>query len=49
MYDEGDEISYEMIEEIVEELIEECMEYGYTLDEAAETVEEAAIEYLKQR
>ena len=48
MYDEGDEISYEMIEEIVEELIEECMEYGYTLDEAAETVEEAAIEYLNE-
>jgi hypothetical protein len=48
IYEEGDGISCEMIEEIVEELIEECVEYGYTLDEAADTVEEAATEYLME-
>jgi hypothetical protein len=37
-----------VIEEILEELIEECMEFGYTLDEAAELVEESAIEYLTE-
>ena len=48
IYEETDGISLEMIEEIVEELVEECVEYGYTLDEAAETVEEAATEYLME-
>ena len=37
-----------IIEEVVEELIEEYVESGYTLDEAAEVVEEAAIEYLME-
>lgn len=37
-----------VIEEIVEELIGECVEFGYTLDEAAYAVEEAAIEYLME-
>jgi hypothetical protein len=48
IYEENDGISLELIEEVVEELIEECVEYGYTLDEAAETVEEAATEYLME-
>jgi hypothetical protein len=48
IYEENDEISSEMIEEIVEELIEECLESGYNLDEAADTVEEAATEYLME-
>jgi hypothetical protein len=48
IYEENDGISLELIEEVVEELIEECVEYGYTLDEAADTVEEAATEYLME-
>ena len=48
IYEENDGISFEMIGEIVEELVEECVEYGYTLDEAADTVQEAAIEYLME-
>ena len=48
IYEENDGISLELIEEVVEELIEECVEYGYTLDEAADTVQEAATEYLME-
>ena len=48
IYEENEGISLELIEEVVEELIEECVEYGYTLDEAADTVEEAATEYLME-
>jgi hypothetical protein len=48
IYEEGDGISCEMIEEIVEELIEECLEFGHTIDEAANVVEAATIEYLDE-
>jgi len=37
-----------VIEEVVEELVEECVNLGYTLDEALETIEESAIEYLAE-
>lgn len=43
---EENEISLEMIDEIVEELVEECLEFGYTLDEATEIVQEAAELYF---
>ena len=49
IYEENDGISLELIEEVVEELIEECVEYGYTLDEAADTVENAALEYFEEQ
>ena len=45
---EVDDITDVMIEEVVEELIEEFMEFGYELDEAADIVEKAAIEYLDE-
>ena len=48
IYREKDEISCEMIEEIVEELIEECLEFGHDIDESADVVEEAAIQYLME-
>jgi hypothetical protein len=48
IYEEGDGISCEMIEEIVEELIEECLEFGHNIDEAADVVEEAALQYLME-
>jgi len=43
---EDDDISSEMIEEIVEELVEECLEFGYTLDEATNAIQEAAELYF---
>jgi len=43
---EENEISLEMIDEIVEELVEECLEFGYTLDEATDIVQEAAELYF---
>jgi hypothetical protein len=43
---EDDDISSEMIEEIVEELVEECLEFGYTLDEATNAIQEAAEIYF---
>ena len=45
---EVDDITDVMIEEVVEELVEECLEFGYDLDEAADLVEDAAIEYLME-
>jgi len=48
MYEENDGISCELIEEVVEELIEECVEFGYTLDEAADAVEQAAMLYIDE-
>ena len=45
---EVDDITDVMIEEVVEEIIEECVEFGYDLDEAVESVEEAATEYLME-
>jgi hypothetical protein len=48
IYEENDGISLEMIEEVVEELIEECVECGYTLDEAIDTVENAALLYIDE-
>lgn len=48
IYEEGDGISCEMIEEIVEELIEECLEFGHNIDEAADVVEQAALQYLME-
>lgn len=43
-----DEEVNNILEEVIEELIEECVELGYSLDEAAEVVEEATIEYLTE-
>ncbi|MFZ9781387.1 MAG: hypothetical protein ACO3DY_05920 [Candidatus Nanopelagicaceae bacterium] len=48
IYEENDGISCELIEEVVEELIEECVEFGYTLDEAADAVEQAAMLYIDE-
>lgn len=48
IYEENDGISCELIEEVVEELIEECIEFGYTLDEAADAVEQAAMLYIDE-
>jgi predicted RNase H-like HicB family nuclease len=48
MYEEGDGISCEMLEEVVEELIDECVEFGYSLNEAADAVQEAAILYIDE-
>lgn len=45
---EVDDITDVMIGEVVEELIEECIEFGCDLDEAVESVEEAATEYLME-
>lgn len=45
---ETDDISDLMLEEVVEELIDECVKSGYDLDEAADLVESATIEYLDE-
>lgn len=45
---EIDDITDVMIEEIVEELVEECVEFGYTLEEATDAIEEAAELYFDE-
>jgi ribosomal protein L7/L12 len=47
-YGQSDDITDVMIEEVVEELIEECVDYGYDLYKAVESVEEAATTYLTE-
>ena len=37
-----------LVEEVIEELFEECVAEGYTIDEAAVAIEEAATEYLME-
>jgi len=37
-----------LVEEVIGELFEECIEEGYTIDEAAVAIEEAATEYLME-
>jgi hypothetical protein len=37
-----------LVEEVIGELFEECIEEGYTIDEAAVSIEEAATEYLME-
>lgn len=49
IYDEEDQSSSKMIEEIVEELVVECLEFGYTLDEASEAIEEAFDLYFDEK
>ena len=48
IYEDGDDISCEMIEEVVEELVQEYLEFGYNIDEAADVVEQAALQYLME-
>ena len=42
------EITDGLVEEVIGELFEECIEEGYTIDEAADAIEEAATEYLME-
>ena len=37
-----------LVEEVIGELFEECIEEGYTIDEAAVAIEEAATEYFDE-
>ena len=37
-----------LVEEVIQELFEECIEEGYTIDEAAVAIEEAATEYFDE-
>lgn len=48
VYEKDDLITNDLIEEVVEELIQECVEFGYEFEEAADIVEDAAIEYLME-
>ncbi|MFZ9343484.1 MAG: hypothetical protein ACO24P_07800, partial [Candidatus Nanopelagicaceae bacterium] len=41
-------ITDDLVEEVIQELFEECIEEGYTIDEAADAIEEAATEYLME-
>jgi len=48
VYEETDSITDDLVEEVIGELFNECIEEGYTIDEAAYAIEEAATEYLME-
>ena len=48
VYEKDDLITDELVEEVIVELFDECIEEGYTIDEAAVAIEEAATEYFDE-
>jgi hypothetical protein len=48
VYEGTELITDDLVEEVIQELFEECIEEGYTIDEAADAIEEAATEYLME-